>query len=161
MLTPPELTTPWRVQGSVRHQVEAGGRAGQEARERHAAPSQGRSGTWTPVSGYFAGLQSLLHVNSGPSVTQVPHLGQARVNNLTPPHPDSAPFGDHGSPLSSVIFRSGRGTGSQSGDPPTESLQKPLPRDPPATPANASKQSNGSRRCLIRSQVLKRDSVKR
>lgn len=120
MLTPPELTTPWRVQGSVRHQVEAGGRAGQEAREQHAAPSRGRPGTWTPVSGYFAGLQSLLHVNSGPSVTQVPHLGQARVNNLTPPHPDSAPFGNHGSPLSSLIFRSDRGTGSQSGDPPME-----------------------------------------
>lgn len=67
----------------MRHQVEAGGRAGQEARARHAAPSQGSSGTWTPVA-TSQRLQSLLHVNSGPSVTQVPHLGQAREQSHAP-----------------------------------------------------------------------------
>lgn len=122
-----------------------GGRTGQEAREQHAArltplpPGAAEE----PVSGYFTGLQSLLHVNSGPSVTQVlPHLGQAYVNNLTSPHSDSLPFENHGSPLSSLIFKSGGGTGSRSGGPPlVHPCENRFPgaREPPASPANASK----------------------
>ena len=93
-----------------------GGRTSQEVQELTPLPPGAAEEL---VSGYFTGLQSLLHVNSGPSVTQVlPHLGQVYMNNLTSPHPDSLPFENHGSPLSSLIFKSGGGTGSQSGDPP-------------------------------------------
>lgn len=151
----------------MRHQAEAGGRTGQEARQQHPAPSRGHLGTWTPLSAERLLRRAAVPPSRGfwavSYSSSSSALGAGACEQSHPPHPDSVPFENHGSPLSSLIFRSGRGTGSPSGDSPLMHPCKnhcPGARDPPASPANASKQSNSSRCCLIHSQVLKRDSVK-
>ena len=132
--------------------MKAEGLTGQEAREQHQwcaadpALAQGCTGPWTLVSGYFTGTQPLFHTEfcSCQLLLKFLHTwGQVYLNDLTSYHLDFVPFEKHGPPLSSLIFKTRRGTqGSQYGDLAlVHPCQSHLPGtwDSGTTPANATK----------------------
>lgn len=125
------------------------GLTGQEAQEADLADrahAQGCSGAWTLGSGYFTGVQALFHTEFWGCQLLLKFLhiwGQVYLNDLTSYHLDFVPFEKHGSPLSSLIFKTRRGTqGSQYGDLPlVHPCQSHLPGtwDSSTAPAKATK----------------------